>query len=170
MKRSITLFLLIIFLFGMSSCKKETKDFGKVDYHFSGVYIELVQDSQYQVGKTNPCVYFDYQKEVFCTDSGAIFDIGPISMSQIGKQIKVENDIKKYILYVTVILPYNAPSEAKFYVIKQDKTHHFFVDQEMVKKIDLDQDGTYGINYQYEFENQKYQIQMTVKHIKQEEV
>lgn len=159
-------FLLVLILFStlmLTGCKKEKKEeLGEIDYHPSGFYILVIDTNDFKIGGLNPTVYLDHQNDSFNTDSGQIFDIGPITFSEKGKVINTTDGIKNYNIYATIILPENAPSEITLYQIKANLNGDTFIDLESAVKVDVSKDGKYTYSADYQINQQKYHYQIVL--------
>ena len=72
MKRLIQIFLLFLMVLTMTSCKKNQLEgsFDKVDFHISGIYIEMEKDQNYRVDRLNPSIYYDHTSQKVETNRG----------------------------------------------------------------------------------------------------
>lgn len=166
-------FLLVLILFSvlmMTGCKKEGKeDLGEIDYHPSGFYIKIVDTTDYSMRGVNPTIYLNHQTDVLSTDRGQIFDIGPISFTEIGKVINTTDDTKNYNIYATLILPYNAPDEITLYRINENLNGDTFVDLDNGIQINVREDGKYSYVANYQINGQKYHYQIVLGYTRLQE-
>lgn len=167
MKKIISLFLIFFMSICLIGCKdKQDSSFGKVDYHFSGFYLEFYDDADYRLNYKNPCIYYQHKTETFKLESGNVPNMGFITYSNVSKNIVEQDGLTVFVLFGTIVLPYNAPDQVKIYVIKENKSGTNYVDTDMVDMIDLNEQGKYSVNYEYEFENTGYRFQFTLGYYK----
>ena len=162
MKKLVSLLLIIFVCTCLTSCKKEKdSSFGKVDYHFSGVYLEFYDDDTFKVNSKNPSAYYKHELDVFSTNSGNVPNMGYFEFSNMAKHIVNQDGLTVFVLSVNLVIPNNAPDEVKVYIIKE-KNGMQYVDVEMVEMIDISKSGKYSVNYQYEYKEVGYRFQFTL--------
>ena len=104
----LTFLVLVLCLFCMTSCKKVTEfnnqDYGKVDYYVAGLYIQVNKYDELEMSDPNPKIYYDFSNStrfgVLSTKSGS--KDAAMSITDIGKDEKLEDNIKKYYMTANV--------------------------------------------------------------------
>lgn len=168
MKKVLSLLLVLIVCISLSSCKNNRdSSFGKVDFHFSGLYLEFYEDDDFRLDYKNPCAYYKHKTDTFKVDSGNVPDMGNVSFLNMAKNIVNQDGLKVFVLSTNIVLPSNAPDEVKIYVIKE-KNGTNYVDVDMVEMIDITKNSKYSVNYQYELDGVGYRFQFTLGIIRME--
>ena len=167
MKKILVFILLLIMSISFSSCKKETiNDFGEVDKHFSGFYIELDYDKDYKIGWYNPTVTFSFKNEVMRNDSGNVSNIGIVTFGDSSKTYSEDGGVKTAIIMTSIVLPENAKDEVKIYIIRETLGGTLSVDLDRYETINVSTKGTYSINYSYSINGVKYRFQASLGYMK----
>ncbi|MDD7315660.1 MAG: hypothetical protein PUH11_08045 [Bacilli bacterium] len=159
MKKILLIILTIIVTIMSPSCKNKDK-YEKVDDHYSGLYFEIKEDTDYKLGNAsvNPCIYLNHNKNTLVTDSG----LYAISFSELAHPVMEEEGETAYLVYATMTFPKTMDGEIKVYLIKEDESGNFFVDKETSLVMDLSKKGTYSKSYKYILNDTKYRFQITI--------
>lgn len=166
MKRLIQIFLLFLMVLTMTSCKKNKLEgsFDKVDFHISGIYIEMEKDQNYRVDRLNPSIYYDHTSKKVETNRGGF----NLEYSNIMNQTTEEDGVIIVKIFVNILFPRQTSEKINIYVVKEKNSGTHYVDQSMGDIIDVTKAGSYRINYKYINNNQKYRFQFEIKYSRKE--
>lgn len=162
MKRLIQIFLLFLMVLTMTSCKKNRLEgsFDKVDFHISGIYIEMEKDQNYRVDRLNPSIYYDHASKRVKTSRGGY----NLEYSNIMNQTTEEDGVIFIKIFVNILFPKQTSEKINIYIVKENSNGNHYVDQSMSDIIDVTKAGNYRINYKYINNNQKYRFQFEIKY------
>lgn len=166
MKRLIQIFLLFLMVLTMTSCKKNKLEgsFDKVDFHISGIYIEMEKDQNYRVDRLNPSIYYDHTSKKVETNRGGF----NLEYSNIMNQTTEEDGVIIVKIFVNILFPRQTSEKINIYVVKENSNGNHYVDQSMSDILDTTKTGNYRINYKYINNNQKYRFQFEIKYSRKE--
>lgn len=166
MKKLFLLLTMFIITLGFTSCKSNKLEgsFDEVDYHISGIYIEMIEDSTYRVGGMNPCIYYSHKTSEMTYSNGNI----NIQYLNRTKNIVNENNAENIILSTIIVFPSQTEDKVTIYIIKENKDGTFYVDKDMKDDINFNKTNNYNIEYKYSYQNENYRYQLTINYSRKE--
>lgn len=166
MKRLSIIFLLVFISFAFTGCKKNKLEgsFDKVDFHISGIYIEMDKDSTYRVDRLNPAIYYEHKTKQLSASRGGY----NLEYSNIINNTTEEDGVIKIKIFVKILFPFKTPDRLNIYVVKENGTGSHYVDQSMTDVWTMNNTKDYRIAYKYTYGNQKYQFQFEIKYSRSE--
>jgi hypothetical protein len=167
----LTFLVLVLCLFCMTSCKKVTEfnnqDYGKVDYYVAGSYIQVNKYDELEMSDPNPKIYYDFSNStrfgVLSTKSGS--KDAAMSITNIGKDEKLEDNIKKYYMTANVRFVNSDVEEITLYLINIGKDGKVYINEELSEIVNFAENSSYHFMTQFKNNKQKYQIEMKLKFI-----
>lgn len=166
-----TFLVLVLCLFCMTSCKKVTEfnnqDYGKVDYYVAGLYIQVNKYDELEMSDPNPKIYYDFSNSarfgVLSTKSGS--SNSAMAITNIGKDEKVEDNIKKYYMTANVRFVDSDVESITLYLVNIGKNGQTYVNEELSETVNITENSSYHFMTQFKNNKQKYQIEMKLKFI-----
>ena len=167
----LTFLVLVLCLFCMTSCKKVTEfnnqDYGKVDYYVAGLYIQVNKYDELEMSDPNPKIYYDFSNStrfgVLSTKSGS--KDAAMSITNIGKDEKLDDNIKKYYMTANVRFVNSDVEEITLYLINIGKDGKVYINEELSEIVNFAENSSYHFMTQFKNNKQKYQIEMKLKFI-----